>query len=759
MAFIRPIVFVEQQFSTVTVAPDTPDLNCCLVGPAYHIQDYPDDKLDIYAGEFVKTGETANAACLADGSSGGQPDPGSTFVVLADPPNHISGGVLDSSSVDLIMDDLYIDLNHSDDGGDGGNPLVADDNTFTAANGDFVNKKVVPGDRLIMTNGAHAGDDDYTIVKLVKSVESATVIKTTSTFKTAEVDNAVGGVDTTGVLWRVEHQLDDEHLDESLYATIVGNEITIKTGPTGILVTYESTTWAVNYGKLYVGYRELRTDLDSVTEISSSSGIETAIGRNDERNPLAAGAHVTFANTGTPIQVFGVVSDDAAGHTAAQDKMSTRSDVYAIVPMTDPSQGVSGSSWVSVIASWNTNCLQLDDPDKGKFRVVLGSYDTLPTEKTSAPASVVGHTEDDPNEAGHSVFVDPAIAAEFVTNGVSSSHLLDVTHNTNADLLTCANQKHLFSSSGYNGAKELLGAIGEKRARVALADTFATERGPEPVSYLMRSPILSSEGATASAVYANTTGATWGTDGGGTPKGRITKTGEFSNVAVGDVAHVSNGATGTHNDGFYVFNVDLSGNYIDVELTEVTGDTVDVQVYRPAASSNLGTLTATTRTVTGAGASDFANVAVGDLCVILQSTAAANVGMWVVENKLDSQNVVIGDPETDLVDELVGATNVVFFRTVASAPDTDIYVRARLTRLRDNTANFTTTVSTGELIEIPYPADTDPTKWDTPTTSWPIDDVVSDEVLDASLEALEELGPELFIAGFDGEYVSITRFV
>ncbi|RLC88615.1 MAG: hypothetical protein DRJ03_01715, partial [Chloroflexi bacterium] len=47
--------------------------------------------------------------------------------------------------------------------------------------------------------------------------------------------------------------------------------------------------------------------------------------------------------------------------------------------------------------------------------------------------------------------------------------------------------------------------------------------------------------------------------------------------------------------------------------------------------------------------------------------------------------------------------------------------------------------------------DTDPTKWDTSTTQWPIETVVSDEYLDADLETLEELAPDTFIEGFDGD--------
>lgn len=749
MAIVRPIVYVYQEFATLTVSPGTPDLNCCIFGPCFYIQDYAEDKDSIDVGAFVKSPYTDPDAPCANspvGESLGRPDPGSDFLVT-DPPNisQAPGAVLDSDSVEVILDDAYIEIM---EGQSTSSPaLAAGENWFESTGDDFDAAYVQPGDRLIMTKDGLETTAN-TVVKTIKQIDDSSNAKLllNNVFTSDEV-TALG---TTNIKFRVEHVLNDQVVEDDYYA-VVGNQITIKTGPLGLLLAYNNTTYPVNFADgIYIGYRAMRVDKASVQTVNNVDEIASKLGRLDERNPLAVGVYVALSNTGTPIQAFAVATDDLVGHTSARDRVSTRDDIYCIVPVTD---ALTTSSWVSVISMWKAHCVDFASYDKAKFRIVIGSYDELPTEKSSAPPSTVGYTLEDASETGNSVFVDPAGAADFLTAEVDDDHLLDVMHNTNADLLTCSNQKHLFSATGYNGAKELLGAIGGKRLRVALADTFATKRGPESVAYAVRSPILKSEGVASTAIYADTTGATWGDDGGG--KGRITKSGltpaAFANVVAGDVAHVSGGATAAHNDGFVVTAVDPSGDYIDVEITETTADTVDVQVYRPVADTVAGTLTAATRKITGAGASDFANVAVGDLCVVLQSTAAANIGMWVVENKLDNQNVVIGDPEGALVDELVGATNVVFFRSIASAPDTPIYVRPRLTRLLDYSASFLTTVEIGENIQIPYPVDTDPTKWDTTTTEWPILDIVSDEILDALLEDLEELAPDTFIEGFDGD--------
>lgn len=745
MAIVRPIVYVFEEFATLSVSPGTPDLNCCIFGPCFYIQDYAEDKDKISVGVFVKSPYTDSDAPCANspvGESLGRPDPGSDFLVT-NPPNigQAPGAVLDTKSVEVILDNAYIEITR---GQSTSSPaLAAGENWFESTGDDFAAAYVQPGDRLVMTKDGLETTDN-TVVKIIKQIDDSSNAKLllNNVFTSTEV----AALGTTNVKFRIEHVLSDQVVEDDYYA-VVGNQITIKTGPLGLLLAYNNTTYPVNFADgIYIGYRAMRVDKASVQTINSVDEIESKLGRLDERNPLAVGVYVALSNTGTPIQAFAVATDDLTGHMGARDHVSTRDDIYCIVPVTDT---LTTSSWVSVVSMWKDHCVDFASYDKAKFRVVIGSYDELPTEKSSAPPSNEGYTLEDPAETGNSVFVDPAAAADFLTAEVDADHLLDVMHNTNADLLTCSNQKHLFSATGYNGAKKLLGAIGGKRLRVVESSTFATKRGPESVAYAVRSPILKSEGVASTAVYADTTGATWGDNGAG--KGRVTKTGAFTNVTVGDVAHVSGGAIATHNDGFVVTAVDASGNYIDVEIAETTADTVDVQVYRPVASTVAGTLTATTRKITGAGATDFANVAVGDLCVVLQSSPAANIGIWVVENKLDNQNIVIGDPEGALVDELVGATNVVFFRSVASAPDTPIYVRPRLTRLLDYSANFLTTVEIGENIQIPYPADTDPTKWDTTTTEWPVLDILSDEVLEANLGDLEELAPDTFIEGFNGD--------
>lgn len=749
MPLTRPIVLVYQEYATLTVAPTTPDLNCLIVGPAYYIQDYETDKTHLDVGEFVKSGKTKDSACDSAGDSLGRPDPGADFLVLAEPPNITSapGAILDADSVEVVFDEALIQIHK---GTDGTCSELSGHNEFNSATGGFLTSPVLPGDRIVMTKNG-TGLDANTVVKTIKEVVTGgTQLLLTSTFKDAEI-TALGGtpgtVAPTNVDFRIEHQLDDQVIDDAYYS-VSGQEITIKTGADGLKLAYGSTTYVVNYAAgMYVGYRALRQDLQDVLAIDSVTALTASkIGRVDERNPLAVGVYVALQNTGTAVQAFGVATDDLTGQTSARDRITTRDDIYAIVPVTG---SITGVDWISVITMWKTHCAAYADPLKSKFRVVIGSYDTLPTEKSSVAPSDEGYTLEDATETNHSMFIDPAAATDFVGSEVGSAHLLDTTKNSDAftDLVTLDNQKTIFSS-GYAGAKALLGAVGKKRIRTTTGDAFTTRRIDKTLSYAVRDPILKSELVAASAIKADATTCAWGSDGGGTPKGRITKTGAFVNVQVGDIAHVSAGATPAHNDGFIVFA--RTDDTIDLETTDVTADTVTVQVYRPVASKNLGSITGASRMLTTTS-SGFAAVAVGDIAYVLQSATAANQGMWIVSTKVDNNNVIVAPTNGFSMTDDTGGVNVAFFRSVSANGAATISVRKRLTRLRDDSQTFITTVAVGENIEIPYPADTDPTKWDTTTTKWPIKTIVSNELLDATLTELQELAPKLFKEGFNGD--------
>lgn len=736
MPFVRPITYVYQTFTTVPlVSPAVPDLNCCLVGPCFHIEDYPANAADIGAGDYVKTGQTKDAPGDTDGLSLGRWDPNSTFLTISEPPNHMSGATLDASSVDVVFDDVLIDLNHGNDGA-----MTDNESTFTSATGDFINKKVAAGDRIVLTK-APGGAGATTVVKYVLSVTSATELKLTSTKKATE------DFGNTNIRWRVEHELSDVHIDDA-YVTVVGNAINIITGATGILAAYQNLTWTINYGVVYIGYRELRTDLQDVKTLNSASEITAALGAADERNALAAAAMVAFSNTNTPIQVFGVPTDDNNGHLIARDRMSTREDIYAIVPVSD---SLSGSAWASgPIKTWRDHCVAFADPTKSKFRIVIGSYDTLPTEKSSAPPSDEGYTEAQ-GTALVDVFVDPNTLSAFVTRGVSAADHLDIARSASIQTLGTwgGGQGETIFKTAY-AARALTGAMGEKRLRLAAAIAAVSAQAGD---YAVRGNILYSEGGAVRARVLS--GLTEGDDG--TYYTITGAAGTFSNCGVNDIAALTDATT--DNDGYRIRAVAGDGSMItlDLKVTGKVGLDVKVIVYRPSEANGFTvtgcSINATARKITKAAG--FLQAAVGDIAIVLKGAhateTAGNVGVWIVDQTDPAGGFVRLGGSGTLVDDAGADVSVVIYHTKAARGGASITTRKRLSVLRDNSATFLTTVAPGELIEIPYPADADPNHWDTPVTSWPIDTIVSNEVLIADLDDLEELAPKNFTAGFSGD--------
>jgi hypothetical protein len=740
MAFVRPIVYVYQQFQSVVLAPGVSDLNCCIVGPAFHIQDYPTDKDDITVGNFVKSGQTKDAPCDDDGLSTGRPDPSADFLVLSDPPNHVSGGVLDSASVKLMFDECLIDLAHSNNGA-----LATNSPILTCAGFNFGDLKVAVGDRVVLTNDALT----ETVVDTVREVAPGgdnTKLKLTSSKLSATVG-------TADINWRVEHELSDVEIGNS-YVAVNGNEITIKTLAAGIQTLYESASWTVNYASMYVGYREHRTDLQDVQVINSVDTIESTLGRVDERNPLATGVQVAMANTGTPVQAFGVVTDDLAGHQSARDRMTARSDIYALVPVTD---ALSKSDWVNVIAMWKNHCVAFAAYDVGKFRVVIGSYDDLPEEKSSVAPSDEGNTEvSEPATAPYDVFVDPASATNFLTAEVGAAHLLDVTHCTQDDQNTvkaALTTKSIFDKD--YAAKQLRGAIGGKRLRVAAGHEFGTtsEYLNQTGMYMVRSAWLKAEGGTG---YTEDVDQILWNDN---TVAQIEKTGAFTGVSDGDVAFVTGAATTGNNGGWRVTKVDA--DKLDLPDLTYAADANSGQVgfgchvYHAIGYYDGGTTVAADHKFSGTGA--FASAAAGDVIFCWDASASTIKGMWVITNIIDDDNAVVGDPG-GIITAAGNATAVDFsvFRlpTVEVNANATLSTRQRLDQLRDDSASFVGNVDPGEDIEIPYPASTDPLYWDTQTTKWAVDSVVSNEILIADLGDLEELAPKQFVQGYDSDDMS-----
>jgi hypothetical protein len=90
-------------------------------------------------------------------------------------------------------------------------------------------------------------------------------------------------------------------------------------------------------GKLYVDYRELRTeDCNELRAISSQAGGLELLGPATQSNPLSlAGTLGLSESSGIAAYYLAICSDDLAGYTEALDILTENDDVYGLVPLTN----------------------------------------------------------------------------------------------------------------------------------------------------------------------------------------------------------------------------------------------------------------------------------------------------------------------------------------------------------------------------------------------------------------------------------------
>jgi len=159
MAMQRPNVIVFQEYESITVAPDIPDLNVIVVGYAYQILDYLDDKSDCQASSDYGV------------EDGAIPVPGSdnytapTAVTLSDPPNVESGAILDADSVRIFFDEARAVVAEHDGSAPAYGRYYQNDNLFEANTGPggggqhLGQANVAPGDLLFTQYNAGVSAD------------------------------------------------------------------------------------------------------------------------------------------------------------------------------------------------------------------------------------------------------------------------------------------------------------------------------------------------------------------------------------------------------------------------------------------------------------------------------------------------------------------------------------------------------------------------------------------------------------------------
>jgi hypothetical protein len=181
-------------------------------------------------------------------------------------------------------------------------------------------------------------------------------------------------------------------------------------------LTANMTHHVLTGGKVFSTFRSLvSNDSTTIREVNSTN-IED-LGTSNPLNPLGLAANIAVANTGTTsINVLALESDSVAGYTKALGILSGDPDVYAIVPLSDDLN--------NVILPYTSEAERLSQPNKSKFRIVIGASTPCPTRKYLAGSEKVNATgQVFVHDQGY-LLVD--LEASFVASGVSTASVLTV---------------------------------------------------------------------------------------------------------------------------------------------------------------------------------------------------------------------------------------------------------------------------------------------------------------------------------------------
>jgi hypothetical protein len=387
----RPVVLVYQEYASLSPATADPELNACIVGPAYQIIDYPEDRLKIGADGSTTPNVAGRYGAL--NSCSGVPTAGLDLAY----PNLMVGAVPDPVSVQVFAESIRVLVAL---GGAGGLPATATTlpgNVRLPVGVDLLAAGVTVGDYCTVKDA-----NGKVLVFRVRSIQDGTAKNDVAVF-TSEFPVDSTSFTNGPVAYQFERDANSGRVPAgSVSATT--DKITVTPG-------FSLQNLPVLYAELLVAYRGLRTDLASYQTLTdfrlSSAGELGKVGKLDARNPLAVALYVAAQNTTTPLQFFGIPSDDVAGFETAKSALSSRVDVYALALLTDEP---------SVVKSFGDAFMRSADPDyvlangiSQRFRTALGYAGALPTTKLlvqeSSALSITEATLNDPRGS----FVDAGV--------------------------------------------------------------------------------------------------------------------------------------------------------------------------------------------------------------------------------------------------------------------------------------------------------------------------------------------------------------
>lgn len=485
MSYIKPSVLVYQDLQNAGgVLNSVPDLECCIIGPAYNILSYTPGSLASQL-ETIALSATSTTGTMVAGSpaltvvSTGGFNVGSSVVIAGAGTSganlqalviDITGGVMtldtaastavtaarvtmsgaivnsasetlaipgtkpgqvvDAASIQVWVDNASVETVTGKVASKVTNDVyslqITDGTPIANLNSTTYTLRVESGDEIVVSytdSGAAPHVFTSTVRSLTTSSGQNGNLNVVTFIDQLPANLTTGG---TGITVSIRKTLNDLLVP---YVSVINssahNYSTANVGTDGTVTVNSDVSLVygtVVSGNVYIAYKALRTDLSgTVLSINDPSDLAGQLGVISDSNPLALGCELALANTVTRVRAIALSSNDLTGYLEAFT-VAEGERLYALVPLTqDP----------AVISALESHVKQMRTPANASWRV--GVVNTkVPTTKNIGTASIGLPNSDSGNAITHvnSTYVLTSSIATFMSDGVVPGDMVNITAGT-----------------------------------------------------------------------------------------------------------------------------------------------------------------------------------------------------------------------------------------------------------------------------------------------------------------------------------------
>lgn len=450
MPFRVPSVRVYQELVTTTVNPTTPFMQLCVVGPVYQVE------TDVPVADFALSDEDYTTAYL----------------------NQTLGSVVDTSSVNIKMSDVYVKVWPADDGVNYRSATVNNDGPITKVTGDqegdFATATIQVDDYIDLTY-----TDGDTVLTYSSAIQEVSSDGKTLTLK-RNLPSPESSATVTAV---VKRPTKEDAIIESQFITANEDAVTInKSVKVSTAVT--DTAAQVVSATVYLSYRALRRDIaNDFLTITSQSNAEAKIGKVNINNPMSVAASlIASAVSDMSYRILPIETDDANGYRQALDILSTNEDIYVIVPLTNDKD---------VVSAYASHCTTLSEPEKSKWRIMYASQE-MPSTKVMVEINdgqlVKGSTDTE-------CYIKDTANGMFVTNNARVTDFVDIYNASNSyqyslqiievlneSVVTCSTTKWMRTSEGYSELEDKVTVASQEAVKYEVVRVLDTQGVADAIS-------------------------------------------------------------------------------------------------------------------------------------------------------------------------------------------------------------------------------------------------------------------------------------